>query len=130
MQRRSNRRVSFHKDVTVKEFIKTNTSQDDAPSPDLYHAPINHRGQDMDETGVSEDSNMELTFTGTDSPTSCPGELTMMISRDTRAPITGRDSVHVSGCKPIGARYLVLVMGHSNYDYQKHETDSGSVVLL
>ena len=97
---RRSKRVSFHQEVTVKEFIKkqVNSSADsDISSPDLYRAPINHRGQDHDFQSSSDESAMELTevitpshdegnddssMDLTDMSLQGPGELTQALIRD------------------------------------------------
>jgi hypothetical protein len=100
---RRSKRVSFHQEVTVKEFIKKqvdNSVESDISSPDLYRAPINHRGQDTDVQGSSDDSAMELTEVVSTFPDSilsddsnmdltdvslpAQGELTTMINTDKR----------------------------------------------
>lgn len=105
MRRSRSKRVSFHQEVTVKEFIKkqngTQDSGSEFDSPDLYRAPINHCGSADD---LSEDSNMDLTdivipplpqhkqesdgsmmdLTLDATNNSSPGELTTMIANDMR----------------------------------------------
>ena len=100
---RKSKRVSFHQEVTVKEFIKKqvdNSVESDISSPDLYRAPINHCGQDLYAPSSSDDSAMELTeiisashnsalsddsnMDLTDVSLPAHGELTMMINADKR----------------------------------------------
>ena len=99
---RRSKRVSFHQEVTVKEFIKkqvNSSAESDISSPDLYRAPINHRGQDHDFQSSSDDSAMELTevitpshdegiddssMDLTDISLQGPGELTMALGDDRR----------------------------------------------
>ena len=96
------KRVSFNKEVTIKEFIKKNGNSSvdsDGNSPDLYRAPINHMGgaddEVMDETCADlVSSDMELTETIIN-PSTAPqlsGELTTMFSRpDSTRHITKSD---------------------------------------
>lgn len=88
----------------MKEFIKKqgNSSAEsfDVSSPDLYRAPINHRGQDADSQNSTDESTMELTEvilpqnTGEDSDMNLTdlsvspglGELTFQIRREGHRP--------------------------------------------
>ena len=75
------KRVSFHREVTVKEFIKkhgNSSIESDVDSPDLYRAPISHcGGETMNETCCADDSDMELTDVIIQRD---PGELTTMFN--------------------------------------------------
>ena len=142
---RRSKRVSFHQEVTVKEFIKkqgNSSVESDISSPDLYRAPINHRGQDVDGQVSGDDSSMELTeiisksnnsgFSSDDSnmdltDVSLPGqgELTMMINKDKREYV---NNVSLLGdcTEVVNFKAVANEMIFDNLDMSLNTTSKGS----
>ncbi|KAL5253844.1 hypothetical protein ACHWQZ_G013578 [Mnemiopsis leidyi] len=139
---RRSKRVSFHQEVTVKEFIKkhgNSSAESDFSSPDLYRAPINHRGQDPDFQS-SDDSAMELTETITpcsnletddsnmdltDMSIQGPGELTVAF-RDDKREYPNDASLLGESTEVAQARVIAHDVSAEHLDISLNTTSRGS----